>query len=342
MYSQTVRAPNIAELYNGLNQTFPTVDDPCLGITDDGSALSQNCLAFAGVQQNLDDNGGTFAVTLADEQGVTGFTGGNPNLQEETGQTWTVGVTVNPRSIDFLRNFVFSVDYFNVEIEDAIVNTPRQYILNQCFNEGIDSFCQFVKRLPNAQGSRNAGALEEVNTGPSNSGGEGVEGIDFTMNYTNTFDIGSLPVDASFGLRYTRLIEQYIQPLPTSALDYTDGEIGNSKDRFTGNLAFATDFMRLSFTGTYIGEAFFDDQVTGVPEGDDDTYRFHPEFYLDTQARFFIADNYELFVGVDNLLDNKPIFAANIPGAADTGQEVFGGTYDPLGRRFYAGAKVSF
>jgi len=345
MYSQTVRAPNISELFDGLNQTFPTVNDPCEGVTAaDTSALAQNCRAADGVNANIAANGGVFTVSQPDRQGVSGFTGGNPNLSEEKGKTWTLGVVLDPGAlVPALDAFSLKVDYYNVEIEDAIVSTPRQYIINQCYIQGNPEFCQFITRRAAAQGLNNAGSLQFVNTGPSNSGGITADGIDVELTFADTFRVFGTDLDIGINTIYTHVFDQKIQPLVTEDdIDNIDGEVGASKDRFTVNTSVGTDDFRWTMTGVYIGEAFLDDQFVGVEEGTDDAYRLHPEFYLNTQLRFYAAENYELYVGVNNLLDNSPIYTASIPGASVTGMDAETGVYDPLGRRYYAGVKLKF
>lgn len=343
MYAETVRAPNISELYSGLSQTFPTLTDPCSAVSQDGSALAQNCFADPGVQANAALNGGVFTLNgTSDTQGVTGFDGGNPDLSEEKGKTFTAGVVIAPTSIDALRNMSLSVDYYNVKISDAIVLTPRQFILNQCYQSGQNDFCQFVTRRPTAIGPYSAGSLDEVNTGPTNSGGYKAEGIDVKFAYRT--DLPFLGEDAglNFTLNYSHLLDGYLIPLTAQpeSKDPFVGEVGASKDRFTAQ-AFL-DFGNVSFaaTGTYFGPAYLDDQLTGVGKGDEgyEDYRWHDEFYLDLQTRFKVADRYEFFVGVDNVLDNDPVYAG---GLVTTGMETDTGTYDPLGRRFYAGAKFT-
>ena len=344
MYSQTVRAPNISELFDGQNQTFPTVTDPCAGIgPSGGGALGDNCRAATGVNANIAANG-TFLVTQPDLQGVSGFTGGNPDLQEEKGKTYTLGVVLSPGEfIPSLRAFNLKVDYYNVEIEDAIVATPRQFIVNQCYNAGQQEFCNFITRRAAAQGLNSAGSLQFVNTGPSNSGGVKTDGIDVEVNFSTDFSLGSNEVELGLNAIYSHLFDYQFQPLVTSPdIDNVDGEVGASKDRFTINGSLGFDDVRLTVTGIYIGEAFLDDQFTGVEEGSDDIYRLHPEFYTNAQVRFFVADNYEMFVGVNNLFDNNPIYTSGIPGSSTTGQDADTGVYDALGRRFYAGAKLTF
>ena len=271
MYAETVRAPNISELYSGLSQTFPTLTDPCSGVSQNGSALAQNCFADIGVQNNAAINGGVFTLNgTSDVQGVTGFDGGNPDLSEEKGKTFTAGVVINPVSIDALRNMSLEVDYYNVKISDAIVLTPRQFILNQCYQSGQADFCQFVTRRANAQGPYSAGSLDEVNSGPTNSGGYKVEGIDVKFLYRTDLPFIGEDAGLNFSLTYSHLLDGYLIPLTAQpeSKDNFAGEVGASKDRFTAQ-AFL-DFGKITFaaTGTYYGPAYLDDQLTGVGKGD--------------------------------------------------------------------------
>ncbi|KMS60267.1 TonB-dependent receptor [Novosphingobium barchaimii LL02] len=336
MYAQTVRAPNIAELFAGRSQDFPQVQDPCVGIgATGGGALGDNCRAAPGVLANIAANGGAFAQTQSDLQGVTSFSGGNPNLSEEKGKTLTLGMVVNPVSIDALRNLTLTVDYFRVKIQDAIVQTDLNYILNQCYNN--NNLCDFIVRRPAVSGPNSSGSLDEVNSGVTNSGGVKTSGIDVTVNYTHSFDLGNTRLNTSLNVAYTHLLSGYTIPLVTEQTkDYFEGEVGAASDRFTANLGVGTDGFRITATGTYIGASWIDDQFDGYH-----AYKVHPEFYLDLQARFFTKTGVEFFVGMDNVFDNDPIYMASVSGAA-TGMESDTGTYDPLGRRFYAGAKVKF
>jgi outer membrane receptor protein involved in Fe transport len=60
------------------------------------------------------------------------------------------------------------------------------------------------------------------------------------------------------------------------------------------------------------------------------------------QLRFSPGEKYEFYLGVDNLFDNEPPpIISGLPGN-DTGTETDAGTYDPIGRRFYAGVSLKF
>jgi outer membrane receptor protein involved in Fe transport len=345
--AQTVRAPNINELFGPVSQDFPSnLNDPCAGITlTTTGALADRCRAAPGVLANINANG-AFAVSQADKQGITSFAGGNSALGEEKGRSWTAGVVIQPRSINALRNMSLSIDYFDIDIKDAIVSTPLQFILNQCYVEGNQSFCNFIKRRPAQAGNNNAGSLDEVNGGLTNSGGARTSGIDFTWNWRQR--VGSL---GTLGTKvtYTRLLKGYIIPLVGSAKDEFAGEIGSAKNRFNAVLDFQNEWLNWSFNGTYIGASYVDDQLVSslVDEnGDaitnprDPRAKVHAEFYLDTQIRFKVKQNYEFYIGMNNILDNKAPFLADI--GASTGMATDAGTYDALGRKVYAGIKLRF
>ncbi|NNM75874.1 TonB-dependent receptor [Sphingomonas sp. ID1715] len=339
MQARSVRAPNVDELFSPPQQDFPSgLQDPCIGVTaTDTGTLATNCRAAPGVAANIAANG-AFTVTQADVQGITSFGGGNPQLQEEKGDSFTAGVVINPRSLGgAFRNLVLTVDYFDIKIKDAIVDTPLQFILDQCYNGGNQALCQFITRRPAPQGANSAGSIDQVNNGPSNSGGVRTSGIDTTINWRSDLWGGSFGVRAS----YTHLFKGYSVPLPGSDRDYFAGEIGAAKDRFTTSLSFDQENgVGATLTGTYIGASYLDDQLTGAKPGANKLYRVASEFYLDGQVRFNVGERYQFYVGANNLLDNKAPFLADI--GASAGQDTDAGTYDAIGRRFYAGARLRF
>ena len=354
--AQAVRAPNIGELFTGPSQTFPVgIIDPCAGITlGDTSELGQNCLADPGILLNIQSQpipGATpvctncFALTQADRQGISGFTSGNPNLSEETSRSFTAGVVFAPRNIEALRNLVVSVDYFRIKIDDAVTFTNRNTILDQCYNEGNQDFCQFVVRFPVQTGGASPGAIQFINVAGVNASALKTAGIDTVIAYRSSLDRFMGGLDMNARLSWTHYFKGYIVPLPGAPKDPYVGEVGTPKDKANGSLSFNTDKWGVTFQGTYIGKSFEDDvflrNITNGPF-DPDTIVIDPEFYLDAQVRFTPSKTYEFFVGVDNALDND---APNLLSGTTfnvTGSDTAAGTYDVFGRRYYAGARIRF
>jgi outer membrane receptor protein involved in Fe transport len=363
VYARSVRAPNIGELFGGAGQTFPTgLQDPCLGVTNTTSGtLGTQCRADPGVRANIAANG-EFTLNQADLQGVSGLDTSNPNLREEKGTSYTLGVVINPRSIGFLRNFAFTVDYFNIEIEDAITAIPRQFILDQCFQQADASFCQFITRRAAQEGANSAGSLDFVNATSNNSGGLKTTGIDLTASYRQNDLPFGLPGRINARVAYTHVLKGYVIPLEGADRDDFNREVGASRNRFNANLAYDVGDFGIALQGNYIGPAFLDDQfVTQFTDFDtsgneivgsdgnpvflkarDRRARIGSTFYLDGQVRWTPGDNFEFYVGGNNLLDTAPPpVITGLPGNT-TGAETDAGTYDAIGRRYYAGVRLKF
>lgn len=341
-YARSVRAPNVGELFTGPSQTFPSgITDPCSGITaTGGGALGDRCRAAPGVMDNILANG-QFTVTQSDAQGVSGFNSGNPELNEEKSTSWTAGVALAPRQLGgVFRQLQLSVDYFSIAVDDAIVAPPRNFILNQCYNEGVAEFCELIDRRASATPVNSAGSLEYVDAPLVNGGKLKVEGIDTVLNWRTPLNLFG---EGDLGLRvaYTHLLEGYVTPIPGAPRDPFAGEIGSAKDRFTASAVYSFDAIRWSLTGTYIGRSLEDDQIYS-PGEPIDTIKIPAQFYLDTQINFAASEQFDIYFGMDNVLDNK---APNILSGSifnTTGTDTAADVYDVFGRRVYAGVRARF
>ena len=357
-YAKSVRAPNIGELFTGPSQTFPPgLSDPCAGIgPTGGGALGDRCRAEPGVLQNIAENG-VFTQTQADRQGISGFNSGNPDLDAEDSTSITAGVVFSPRTIGIaaLQNLVLSVDYYNIKIEDAIVAPPRQFILNQCYQAGDPFFCSLITRFPTPVGSSSAGAIEFVNAPSVNAGELKSEGIDFVAQYRTGLGWLMRGLNMNARVAYTHVLDGFLIPVPGAPVDEFAGEIGTSKDRVFASISLNTEKWGITFGGNYIGDARLDDQfIAGINQGreifgigppiplDSPLIKVGDEFYVDAQARFTPSQAYELFIGVDNLLDNAaPHIPTGIPSNV-TGADTAADVYDIFGRRYYAGVRLRF
>lgn len=172
-YSRAIRAPNITELFNPQVGAFIGVDaDPC----DDGNINNgsvnrpQNCLEF--VAPGFDS--ANFLTAF-----VTGTTGGNPNLIEETSDSFTVGGIFQPDG--FLDNLVVVVDYYDIEIENAVGTLTGAAIAAACVDlpSTDNQFCDSIQRNP-----ANGGAISGFTSGNINLAFLKARGVDFDVRYS--------------------------------------------------------------------------------------------------------------------------------------------------------------
>jgi iron complex outermembrane receptor protein len=346
-----IRAPNIGELYQPPSQTFPSVSDPCVGVTATSVGVtSDRCRASPGVNANIAANGGTFTLSQADLQGTSGYDRGNPDLQEEHGWTTTIGMVLTPRGT-FMRNWVFTADYFDIKIDQAIVSTPRQFILDQCYS-GDTSFCSFVTRRAEAVGANNSGSLEFVDSASTNSGGVATQGVDFTLGGSEKLGPGVL----NTRLAWTYMNKGYVTPLPGSAKDVYAGEIGSPKNKGSLSLGYSWGAWAVNGQFTFIGESALDDQYLkslcdAFDENGDCTsptkagsIKVPRKTYTDVQASYTYG-KIQYYIGADNLFNTKALICdTNALNNSDTVCATGTGTaaaYDPIGRRYYVGLRMA-
>ncbi|MDQ9092134.1 TonB-dependent receptor [Pseudoalteromonas haloplanktis] len=335
--ARSTRAPNIDELFSPPSQTFPSgLTDPCVGVgSTGGGAADVACRADVGVATNIAQNG-VFTLNQSDLQGISGFNRGNPELKEEVGNSVTVGIVYTPEEL--ISGLDITIDYFDIEIDDAIVATPRQFILSQCYG-GDESFCNFITRRSAAAGNNSAGSLEFIDSGVSNSGGLGTEGVDLTLTYAT--DIG--PGSFRTRLAYTYLIDGYSIPLPGVAKDTFAGEVGASEHKANWNLGYKINDFDFNWSMTYTGSADFDDQFLNgfdnIPAG---SVGVGSVTYHDVQASYHISDAVELYMGANNLFDKEPPRIISGVSGSSTGTETAAGTYDPIGQTYYIGFRSKF
>lgn len=335
--SLSTRAPNINELYQAPSQDFPTgLKDPCLGVTATSTgAYDALCRADVGVAANIAANG-SFTQTLADEQGVSGYNRGNPDLKAEKGRSTTVGVVWTPRSIEALKRFTFTADYFNIKIADAILSTGRAYALRTCYDGSNPAMCSFITRRPTATGNNSAGSLDYVDTAVSNTGGFTTEGIDLTASWNDRVGPGRLSSKVS----YTYVKQGWVKQTPDADRDPFAGEIGAPKNKALFDLGYKWNQFSVSGTMTYIGRSALDDQYLTSIKLPANSVKFGSRTYTDLQASYELAKGTELYFGLNNAFDTSPpAIVSGLPGS-NTGTETAAGTYDPIGRRWYAGIRV--
>lgn len=337
-YSRAVRAPNLVELFTPLGQNFtPPPDDPCsLRNIGTGSATREaNCRAD-GVPAGFD---------FVYNQSLAFLSGGNPDLQEEKSDSYTVGGVLQPR---FLPGFSLSVDYYDITVNKVITSPSAQDILNSCYDAATldNQFCALFERAGPGGGPRGEifGQILEnsLNVVPLNYAKLKVRGIDFEAAYRrNIGGIGSL----STRLVYTRVLKNdtFLDPTDPGRADQILRELGDPRDAFNLDVSLKHGAVTLGYKMRYIGkmvvneyEDFFSKQGRPPENADYADQRFYTDvFYHDVRVGVDAGDNFNLYLGVDNL-------ANRVPPNGLTGTGDGSGIYRNTGRFFYAGAIAKF
>lgn len=273
------------------------------------------------------------------------FSGGNPNVTPEQADTTTVGVVFQP---SFLEGLSMSVDWYSIDIADAIGQLTSQDVVNRCFN-GDQTLCQYVHRrdgLPN-------GVIERVDNLFINLANQRISGVDLETSYRRDVKLfGGGPESLTWRFYGTFLNDNSIQNAG-SARDQRVGQVGAPplalpKYKFTTNVTYRNGPFSVFLQGRWIDGGILDrtrtesaTAIAGVATIDDNTVA--STFYTDLNLSYMTGkdDNLDVYLNVTNLLDRAPVLAPSIIGRAGT-TEFNSSLSDVVGRRFVLGLNYRF
>ena len=309
-YSQGFRAPSILELYQGSRNTNFQAVDPCNG----GGSGRPGC---AGVPATYNQN--QFGAGT-----IVGVVAGNPNLKPETADTLAVGIALTPQ---FLEGFSWTIDWFNIEVDDAIASQTATQLLQSCALRQLN--CDLIRRAA-------SGEVLQLRQAVVNLASIEVEGIDSTMRYVVDSAVGRF--DAMIDLSYLgRFRTSIVQPDDSLTIDDRAGKSDQPRSTFPrvkaqAGLRYSRNGLEAGYKARYIGSS------KDVPGNAINGGSINAVTYHDLQFAYSFADSkYRVAIGIDNVADKQPpASAANNPINFD----IY--TYDIRGRYLYATLGVKF
>lgn len=323
-----VRAPSISELFAPQGEGFPGASDPCASDFDGDAAIQAVCLATGVPQSSL----GSANIDLPSGQ-VRQLSGGNPNLFEEEAETLTVGFVASP---DFIEGLTFSVDYFDIEIEDVIsaFGGGANNVITTCYTDtelgGAGSpFCNAITRGGD-------GLITEVSVTSQNVASLTLNGFDVNAQYS--YDLGEYG-DVAFDFVATITDESTLVPFAGGTPITCAGEYGADcgtplpeyKHRMTA--LWAKGDFSAQLLWRHIGDSV-DDGGLGVVATDElDSFD-----YFDVSGSYQVNDTLTLTGGIDNLFDERPPILGDNQEQANT----FPALYDVFGRTYFLRATARF
>jgi len=296
------RAPGIGELFGGSAREDFTFLDPCadytavVGSGNGGRDTPQP----ASIQANCATLGVPAGLAQINPQ-LSALSTGNDQLQPEESDNVTFGFVYSPawsEGLDWSNGMTFSIDYYNVEITDAVQGISPGELIDACVATLDPAFCDNTPRT-------SSGQLDTVQNKLQNIGGIDASGYDIAFTYLSpetsagTF---TLNVDATHLDEYKETTNnpdgsQSVNDLTGTHPDETFfrafpewravTDLGWNMDRFTGSLRFRwVDEMTLD-SGSKLDSAMFTDlRLSWNPD--------------------LMDDALTISVGLNNLLDEDP------------------------------------
>lgn len=337
---RAVRAANIIELFSaqGFN-LFDMDDDPCQ-LSDPGGNGVGLLAACQGVNPWQVTPAQAAGLGLTSPAGQYNFLqGGNPSVDPEVGDTLTLGIVFTPT---FFKDFVLTVDWFNIEVDNTISTTGALNTVNACYLSGDLGACSRISRNPGTgQLWIGAGRVEDLNT---NIGGLETTGVDINAQYR--FGLDEVGLDGAGGLKF-EMIATWLDELITDPGALTGAPIYDCAGLHSGRCGTPNPEWRhrlrttwqapwdtdLSVTWRHYGEV--DRDLGAVTEID---YTLPAMDYFDVAASIGLPLNTRLRVGVNNIMDKDPPLSDNV-GTTGNGN-TYPQTYEARGRWMFMGLTV--
>jgi outer membrane receptor protein involved in Fe transport len=339
-YQRAVRAPNVSELFGGRFTNFPQATDPCaLATAATNATIRALCIATGVPAAAVGQTGTQINSQIQVQQG------GNPDLQEETSDSYTGGVVLRPT---FLPGLSITADYYNIKVKNTIsvLGGGTGNSLNLCYNviQNINSpYCQAFVGARNAQGQFDGVNQPQILN--ANVGTLRTNGIDVAVDYSHRLGFSVFGRDESrLALNFNGNWTNDFTITPVAALP----DITNECSGRFGTLACGNPYASFKWTSrvSYIdgpGTISFAWRHIGAVRDDDDSTNYLveriPAYNLfNLAASFDLTEQFNFSVGVNNLFDKKPTLLAGNKEQSGT----YPSTYDVLGRDFFASVRFNF
>lgn len=344
-FDRGFRLPNLREQFAPRIRGGGFVSDPCY--FNGGDAAT--CLA-SGIPQTLLGSGFQPAGSF-----VQSITGGNPQINPETSKSWTIGFTWHPH---INPSFSLSAHYQNLTIKDGITELGLDDILIGCYAGITPELCG---RAP-----RNSGGnfIPVVDRSAQNAQTLKSETLDLGMTYSREMPLFGLGGTFTVNAQGTYTFNQTADTFDTEdefvnfdtrnyrsdrliidcAGHYADGQFNNvcrnplSKWKHTVNTRYDTGNYAVMARWRYMSGTT--GQTANASLGPTRIIpKIKNQHYLDLSGTWSISDRINLTGGVLNIFDNDPPVLGSC--CSITGN-TYPGTYNPLGRKFFAAIKFDF
>lgn len=304
-FTRSFRAPALAELFLPQANAFSAVADLCMpGVVTGGAnpaARQRNCAAFLAAFPNIQRPQQASAAT------VPIIVGGNPNLENEQADSYSLGVILRP---SFVPNFSVTVDYVNIAISKPIAQLSVAQVNSACFdNDNFNTadpangnaFCSLIRRQANGEVVADP-ANPGVRVGFQNGNAVDFEGIQSAMEYATSLD--GIGIGGTLSLRgdLTVVLNRVVD-ITGVAPARSDAVIGDPT--WAGQVTINYNDKNWGFgtVGRYTGQQLFSrfDRTPDARQFD----KLEDFWVFDSNIYFNVDDSFRMNFSVRNLFDRR-------------------------------------
>jgi len=344
--TESVRAPNVSDLYAGAGETFATVQDPCDGIDNTTTGIvAENCRSIPAIQDRINTTG-SFTLTQAELQQTFGFIGGNPNVNEETAESYTAGLIWTPTFLD--SGLSVALDYYDIRIDDAIAVTSRTTVLERCYNVDpsvFDPTCGLGLQPGTDRARRDTratipgqGSLLGVDSVSSNENIFDTSGLDLEVAYAQELGPGTL----SGSMVWNYLLKWDEIGIFDGDVDDNKGEVLTPENRAILRLTYAWGNFDVFWRARFWGSV----KDSNTPELQNEnscicdlglapSANEIPAYTYHDFSFGYSRNQWSVKLGLNNAFDKKPPMLPQITQYGNTGTNTAVEAYDTIGAQWF-------
>ncbi|MGH8220788.1 MAG: TonB-dependent receptor domain-containing protein [Steroidobacteraceae bacterium] len=274
-------------------------------------------------------------------QSGASYSGGNSNLKPELADTWTAGIVFTPTLV---QGFSTSVDWYSIDIQDAIDKPASQDIVNAAF-AGDPQYQALVK----LDASNN---IVEVDQYFINFAKQYIQGVDFEAAYHRGIRLlGGGAEDIALRAYATDMMKNATL---TQFGTYNEmaGQVGTAlslpKQKVTANFNYDNGPVALFVQERYISAGILDHTLLQSPVAIPGVQTINDNhvgsvFYTDVNLTYTlpVPGTLQVWGEVQNVFDRAPPATAAAYGRAGSA-ELNPQLYDTIGRRYVLGIRYAF
>ncbi len=336
-YARAVRAPNLSEVFSPAGQNFaPGFGDPC----------SQRNLATGSANRvaNCNAAGRPAGYDFVYSSSLEISSGGNPNLTEESSDSYTGGILLQP---SFIPGLSLSADYYDITVNQVISAVSAQQIANLCYDSPDlnNPFCGLFTRNTAAAGP--AGEIPfqilegSLLQSSANFAKLKVRGIDAQVDYRYTEGDWIF----NFSGQYTHVLknDSFTNPQNPAFKNRIIEELGDPQDQVNFNASVKYKDVTFGYQVRWISSQYLNayedfNALNGLPPQNLDyaaVQRYPATAYMDIRGAVDVTEKFNIYVGIDNVFDRMPPFGLTGVGGGS-------GIFDNRGQYFYTGVVAKF
>ncbi|WP_413663781.1 TonB-dependent receptor domain-containing protein [Microbulbifer sp. CNSA002] len=367
-FGTSYRAPNLRENFLKGQTGFNDVTDPCVipeaaidNVTGNGynadldtraPEVLANCIANGVDPTALDNNG---LATYSSEI----ISGGSLELEAETSESYTLGFSWEQPFFDAF-GLTIGMTYYDIEIENAIVEPSHQYLVNDCYTSAVQSsFCGLIER-------NDEGFITSIDAGFINRDIEVSRGIDYNIRYEQPVTIFGAPIELSASINVNRMLERsftYINDQGIEDFEDYSGGFGYAKWTGSSQLQAEYDDFRFTWSSRYISSveqnALYLDEFSDIYDTNETGYSsdtcigeanggtdcrdvgYADDYIVHNASLYYYADTWTAGIGVNNIFNEAP---PEVDGdeILSINNSPIGYGYDLQGRTIFMNMQMNF